>query len=131
MPTFPLLATLTLLFGLLPLVIRTTALLRPASILTSIFHFPLPTTPYERRLALGLMRVYGSRNVTIGLISVALWSYGQFAVMGWACLAGVIMTVTDGLVARAVVSGKEWTHWGFAPLGMGLGFGLLKTEGIL
>lgn len=83
------------------------AFLRPASGL-AVFRIPTPTEPYGRRVALGLMRVYGSRNMAIGLSVLAMWYYSQFKVMGLACLAGCIMTTTDGFVAREVVGGKEW-----------------------
>lgn len=86
---------------------RTNALLRPASGL-AVFQSPVPTEPYGRKLALGLMRMYGSRHTTFGLSALAMWYHSQFQVMGWACLAGCIMTITDGLVAKELVGGKEW-----------------------
>lgn len=130
MPVSNILSTGGLLYGLLPLTLGLNALIRPSSGL-AVFQIPPPKDPYGHKIALGLIRVYGARNTTLGLCVLAMWYYSRFEVMGWACLVSCLMIVTDGFVAREVIGRTEWNHWGFAPVGVALGLSLLRAEGVI
>lgn len=128
-PSTTMLNTLSLLLALLPTTLGLNALFRPASAL-AIFQFPAPSNAYAHTLALGLMRIYGARNASIGLSCLAMWYEKQWRVMGWTFLAGCLMTLTDGFVAREVLgsgTGAEWTHWVFTPVGALLGMYLVRA----
>lgn len=129
MPVHPYLATSGALYGLLPLTIGLNALLRPSSGL-AVFQIPPPREPYGHKVALGLIRIYGARNTTLGACVLAMWYYSDFRMMGWACLGSCLMALTDGFVARNIVGRTEWNHWGIVPLGLGLGLAFLRAEGV-
>lgn len=55
-----------------------------------------------------------------------MWYAGAYRAMGLAGLAGLLLAVTDGFVARRLVDEREgWKHWGAAPVGLGLNGALL------
>lgn len=57
----------------------------------------------------------------VGLTTLTMWYTGAYRAMGLAGLAGVLLAVVDGFVARRLVDGQEaWKHWGAAPIGLGL-----------
>lgn len=97
-----------------------------------ILSFPPPTALSDHTLALGLSRIFGARDLAVGITTFAIWWSGRKAngntknhLLGVAMLSGALMVVTDGFVSRSVIGKGEWTHWGFAPLNIGLGLGLL------
>lgn len=114
-----------LAFAILPLGLGINALLRPASAL-AIFQARAPTDPYARDLVFGLLRIYGARNAAIGLSTLAMWYHEQFKLIGWTFLAGCLIMITDGFVAKELVGGAEWTHWCFTPIGVALGTAFLR-----
>lgn len=100
------------------------AILRPASAL-SLLKFPAPRQPEGQKLAYSLMQIYGARNVAIGLTSLFIWASGDRRALGLAMFAGLPMAIVDGFVSKAQIGSGEWGHWGFAPVAIALGAGLL------
>jgi hypothetical protein len=111
--------------SILPICLGINAILRPASAL-AIFNFPEPPQPEGRKLARSLMQLYGARNLSMGLATVAVWSAGADPrSLGWMVLANVPVALMDGLVSRWQIGGGEWGHWFFVLVSFGLAGGLL------
>jgi hypothetical protein len=110
--------------GLVPAALGVNAILRPASAL-SLLSFPEPRDPEGRRLALSLMRIYGARNMAVGLSTLAAWAGGDRRALALTMLAQLPMAVVDGFVSRAQIGAREWDHWGFTVVGVVLAAGLL------
>ena len=90
-----------------------------------VLGFPTPGSSEDRKLVYGLARLFGARDLAIGVTTTALWYYGHRKSLGAAILSGAILTVTDGIVSGQVIGRGEWFHWSFVPLNLGLGLGLL------
>ena len=77
------------------------------------------------------MRLFGARDIAVGLTTLAIWYYGDgrgganHKVLGLAMLAGSLIVAVDGWVSRLVIGKGEWNHWGFVPLNIAIGVGLL------
>lgn len=113
-----------LTIGMVPGLLGLNALLRPNAVLEET-KFPASAEPAARKTPLGLLQIYGIRNVSVSYLLYLLWSTGDEKLFGMGMLAGVAMTFTDGLVFKAVTGGGEWNHW---PIGIvigGLSAGLL------
>ncbi|KAI0132715.1 hypothetical protein BJ170DRAFT_259307 [Xylariales sp. AK1849] len=110
--------------GLIPALLGINAILRPVSAL-SILRFSSPPQPEAQRLTRSLIQMYGARDLTIGLTTLAVWSTGDRRALGFIMLASIPLAVVDGLVSRWQVGGGEWAHWGVIPVGLVLGAGLL------
>ena len=92
--------------------------------------WPIPTNSKDRTLVYGIMRLFGIRDLSLGLTVLAIWYYGEgvrgYKTLGWGMLAGALLPLTDGFVSRSMVRGPEWTmHWPFVPVMAGVGAGLL------
>ncbi|GFZ50537.1 hypothetical protein JCM24511_08294 [Saitozyma sp. JCM 24511] len=108
----------------LPIALGINALIRPSSPL-ELLGWPIPTDPYGKKLALNLMRVYGGRNIALGL-SMAIPAYfGHRKALGWMVLGSSVVAIVDGFVSRDVIGGGEWGHWGILPITMALGAALV------
>lgn len=117
-------ANATAVLNILPTFSGLYGVLRPASAL-SLLGFPIPTEPREQRLSYSLLRMYGVRQATMGLASLALWWNGEHRLMGVFMLVNTPVAVVDGFVSRWQTGGGEWGHWGFIPVGLVLAAGLL------
>ena len=126
--SLPYLANTAAVISLLPTFIGFGALIRPQIGLT-IFSFPAPTSPNDQTLVLGLMRIFGARDLAVGLTTLAIWYYRQGIAgdkaLGCAMLAGGLLVATDGWVSKEVIGKDEWKHWWFLPLNIGIGVALL------
>ncbi|KAF4957455.1 hypothetical protein FGADI_3091 [Fusarium gaditjirri] len=78
--------------------------------------FPVPTEPLAKKFSLALMRIWGIRNITVGLLISLIWKTGDEILMAKALSATLAMPVTDGFVSRIIIGGGETQHWVFPPL---------------
>jgi hypothetical protein len=101
--------------GLVLLSFGLNATFRPQAHLQNL-EFPLHTEPTARKLDYALMRIWGIRNITVGLLIAAIWTRHDEGLMGWALCAALPMPVTDGFVSRLLIGGGELQHWVFPPL---------------
>lgn len=121
-------ANATAVLNILPVFSGLNAILRPASAL-SVLGFPTPPPePKGQKLSDSLVRMYGVRQATMGLASLALWWAGEHRLMGVFMLVNSPVAIVDGLVSRWLTGGGEWGHWGFIPVGLMLTAGLLGAE---
>lgn len=88
----------------------------------------MPPEPKGQKLTCSLVRIYGVRQASMGLASLALWWAGEHRLMGVFMLVNTPIAIVDGFVSRWQTGGGEWGHWGFIPVGLVLTVGLLRAE---
>jgi hypothetical protein len=72
-----------------------------------------------------LMRIWGIRNITVGLLLIAVWTRGDETLMGLGLAIAIGMPITDGFVSRMLIGGGEMQHWLFPPVLAVMAAGLL------
>ncbi|KAF5700445.1 integral membrane protein [Fusarium globosum] len=101
--------------GLMIVGLGLNATLRPNDHLQRL-EFPIPTEPLAKKFSLALMRIWGIRNITVGVLISIIWTTGDENLMAKALSAALAMPVTDGFVSRIIIGGGETQHWVFPPL---------------
>ncbi|CVL03080.1 hypothetical protein FPRO06_01803 [Fusarium proliferatum] len=101
--------------GLMIVGLGLNATLRPNDHLQRL-EFPIPTEPLAKKFSLALMRIWGIRNITVGVLISIIWTTGNENLMAKALSAALAMPVTDGFVSRIIIGGGETQHWVFPPL---------------
>jgi len=94
-------------FGLIPCALGINAILRPRTAL-DIFQFPLPTSPEAQKLTDNLLRIYGARDISMGLATLIAWYFDDRKVLGWLMISGCVVTTVDGWVSRMQIGKAEW-----------------------
>lgn len=79
----------------------------------------------QRKAFLALARIYGSRNVMLGLLVMAIRLSGDRRLMGWSMLLGCLEPLGDGLIQLSLTGAGVMKHWVFVPVTLGVGAGLL------
>lgn len=88
-------------------------------------HYPKSASDPSKKTIDALLLVYGIRDIFMGLsVVIAAW-YGHVKVLGWLLLMLSGVAGFDGLVCRWAGVGGEWNHWGYSPVGTGVGLILL------
>ncbi|PNP81457.1 hypothetical protein FNYG_05263 [Fusarium nygamai] len=101
--------------GLMLVGLGLNATLRPNDHLQRL-EFPIPTEPLAKKFSLALMRIWGIRNITVGVLISIIWTTGDEKLMAKALSAALAMPITDGFVSRIIIGGGETQHWVFPPL---------------
>ncbi|RGP63967.1 hypothetical protein FSPOR_8295 [Fusarium sporotrichioides] len=101
--------------GLMLVSLGLNATIRPVAHLRSL-EFPVPTEPQARKLSHALMRIWGIRNISVGLLVVLIWTTKDETLMGTALAIALGMPITDGFVSRLITGGGELQHWVFPPV---------------
>ncbi|KIL86480.1 hypothetical protein FAVG1_10310 [Fusarium avenaceum] len=96
---------------------------RPDAHLKSL-EFPVPTEPLAKKFSHALMRIWGIRNISFGLLMSAIWATGDENLMAKTLCISVAFPITDGFVSRAVIGGGEAQHWMFPPIVLIMSAGL-------
>ncbi|GKU07572.1 hypothetical protein FLAG1_10442 [Fusarium langsethiae] len=78
--------------------------------------FPIPKDPEARKFSHALMRIWGIRNISVGLLIALIWTSGDEILMAKALSISITLPVTDGFVSRIIIGGGETQHWVFPPL---------------
>jgi hypothetical protein len=78
--------------------------------------FPVPTEPEARKLSYALMRIWGIRNISVGLLVGIIWTTKDETLMGKALAITLGIPITDGFVSRFLIGGGEFQHWVFPPV---------------
>lgn len=124
-PRSQVLPNTALLFGLVPTFIGVATILYPRFGLLHVFEAKLPAAPQDQKLVDGLMRLFGARDMYLGLTTITAWYMGQRAVMGYLLFLGCGVVTVDGIVQKQQTGNGEWKHWSFVPVMAGLGAGLV------
>jgi hypothetical protein len=78
--------------------------------------FPVPTEPLAKKFSHALMRIWGIRNISVGLLISTIWATGDENLMAKALCISLALPITDGFVSRIVIGGGEAQHWMFPPI---------------
>jgi multidrug efflux pump subunit AcrB len=124
MPSPIIYARATFVVGLLPIALGINAVARPASAL-ALLQFPAPTDPAARKVTESVLQMYGARNITLGLSTLAVWYAGSHRTLGLVMLAGIPLALIDGFVSLNQIGSGQWGHWSACIVGGVLGLGLL------
>lgn len=123
--THPIIFNGSLGLGIMLISLGTNAILRPSNHLKSL-GFPMPSELQAKTYSHALMRVWGVRNISVGLIIALLWTTGDERLMGKGLCAALILPITDGFVSRLVIGGGELQHWAFPPVLVNMIAGLFE-----
>ncbi|KAG5660919.1 hypothetical protein KAF25_002562 [Fusarium avenaceum] len=88
---------------------------RPDATLKNL-EFPVPTEPLAKKFSHALMRIWGIRNISVGLLISAIWATGDENLMAKALCISMALPITDGFVSRAMIGGGEAHHWMVPPV---------------
>ncbi|KAK5937697.1 hypothetical protein PMZ80_009826 [Knufia obscura] len=128
----PYLPTCALAFGAFPTLVGLQLLLVDPLSGLSMLGYTVPTDPSSRQLSTSLMRFFGARDLTLGLVTLAVWRFGNRKTLGVTTGLGTGLAVMDGLINQVDVVGGGWKHWVFVPFGAMLSGGLLGVfDGLL
>ncbi|KAK8097040.1 hypothetical protein PG999_012984 [Apiospora kogelbergensis] len=117
-------------FGLVPLAFGLRSLSMPASVLTSTgLASGANASKPDHALPRGLLRMVGMRNIVVSLTLSLCWYRGQREIQGAIVLLMGLMPLVDGFAFKEAVGDREWEHWGFVPVLIGLGAGVLGWLG--
>ncbi|KAJ5239336.1 hypothetical protein N7468_003955 [Penicillium chermesinum] len=111
----PIIFNTSLGLGIMLISLGTNATLRPQAHLRSL-GFPVPSEPQAKTFSHALMRIWGVRNISVGLLVSLLWSTGDEKLLAKGLCAALTLPVTDGFVSRLVIGGGETQHWVFPPI---------------
>ncbi|CZS77209.1 unnamed protein product [Fusarium graminearum] len=67
--------------------------------------FPIPKDPEAKKFSRALMRIWGIRNISVGLLIALIWSTGDETLMAKALSLTIALPVTDGFVSRILIGG--------------------------
>lgn len=74
---------------------------------------------------LALTRIYGLRNILLGLLTITIRLSGDRKLMGWSMLIGALEPLGDGLIQYALNGVGVMRHLVFVPFSLGLSARLL------
>lgn len=58
--------------------------------------FTNPVSPSDQKTVDGIMRMFASTRMVVGLSTFAMWWYKDYRAMGWSMLAELLMSGVDG-----------------------------------
>lgn len=127
-PSPQLLTNTAFLFGLIPTALGVNAILRPRSAL-AILQFARPKDAQAGKLVDNLMRIYGSRDIVVGLPVLIAWYLGGKQMLGWIMVVQAVIPFVDAWATRLQNGNDEWNHLPVGFVGLGLGGGILGWFG--
>jgi hypothetical protein len=127
-PTSQVLPNTAAVIGLVPIALGVNAILRPRSGL-SILEFAAPKEPETQKLVDNLIRIYGARDVAIGVPILLSWHFGDRRLLGWLLITGAFTACVDAWATKLQNGKGEWNHLPFSVIGVGLGGGILGWFG--
>ena len=123
-PTSQALPNTAAIIGLVPLGLGINAIVRPRSAL-SLLEFSAPKEPESQKLVDNLMRIYGGRDVAIGVPILLAWYFEDRKILGWLLITGAFTATVDAWATKLQNGKGEWNHLPFAVIGVALGGGIL------
>ena len=88
-------------------------------------NFPALTKPTANRLNQALVRIWGIRNSSAGILLGFVWNQGDERLMAKALGAIALLPITDGFVSQSLIGAGMLKHWVFLPILGILSAGLL------
>lgn len=92
----------------------------------TVLGFSAPPQPESQKLSQSLLRMYGGRDIALGLMTLAVWARGDRRTLGYTMLASLPIALVDGFVSRDQIGSGEWGHWVFVGIGGALAAGCLE-----
>lgn len=126
--TSQLLPNTAAVIGLVPTALGINAILRPRAAL-GLLEFAAPKEPESQKLVDNLMRIYGGRDVAIGVPLLLAWYFEDRKILGWLLITGAFTASVDAWATRLQNGKGEWNHLPFAAIGVALGGGILGWFG--
>jgi hypothetical protein len=114
------------IISVLPICLGINGIFRPQSA-RAILGLPEPA-PADRKLVHGLVRLYGVRNLSMGMASAIMTYFGHTKALAWYMLGSSVVAFVDGFVAKEVTGTGEWPHWVFVVASVGLSRWLLASS---
>jgi len=111
-------------FGSFPALIGLQFLFAPLQGLSTI-GYQLPSDLNSQPLIISLLRFFGARDLTIGLLALAVWRSGDRRTLGLVAAIGAGLATMDGFINSVDIPGAGWKHWVFVPFGLVISGGLL------
>lgn len=127
-PDSQLLPNTAAVISLIPTTLGITAMLRPRHML-KLLHFPSPKDAEAQKVVDNLVRMFGGRDLALGLFVLAARYFGNREVLGWIMVAGSVAPAVDGWATRLQLGQREWDHWPFIVVNLALGGGMLGWFG--
>ncbi|EMC95908.1 hypothetical protein BAUCODRAFT_148763 [Baudoinia panamericana UAMH 10762] len=122
-PTSQILPNTAAVIGIFPSVMGVACLINPRFGF-SVFDQRPVSNPESQKLVDNLMRLFGARDVYLGLTNLIAWQLNDRVMLGYCTLLGTGVVIVDGLVQKWQTGEGEWRHWGFVPVTALLGAGL-------
>lgn len=107
----PVLSNVAAIVALLTTLFGAFAMLDPRTALKTGFSNEPPVTLEAQTLTDSLMRVFGARDMFLGLAVLGAWYNDDRKSLAWLCLLGTGVTMVDGLEQRKMGGGSPWSHW--------------------
>ncbi|KAF5023433.1 hypothetical protein F66182_4533 [Fusarium sp. NRRL 66182] len=111
----PLIFHASLGLGLMLVSLGLNAIVRPDAHLRNL-EFPVQSETQARGLSHALMRIWGVRNISVGLMIGLIWTTNDETLMAKGLCAALPLPIMDGFVSRMLIGGGEFQHWIFPPV---------------
>ncbi|KAM0241424.1 hypothetical protein ACHAP5_007621 [Fusarium lateritium] len=85
--------------GLILIGLGLNASFRPDAHLKNL-EFPVPTEPLAKKFSHALMRIWGIRNISVGLLISTIWATGDENLMAKALCISLALPITDGWIGE-------------------------------
>ncbi|WPH04801.1 Hypothetical protein R9X50_00769700 [Acrodontium crateriforme] len=90
-----------------------------------LFEFAPPPKPEDLKLATNMFLFWGSRDLYMGITTLAAWYFGDNKSLGWMYLAAAMVAGTDVVQSKRQLGKIVWKHGVAIPIAVGVGGGLL------
>jgi hypothetical protein len=90
-----------------------------------LFNFTPPPKQEDRKLATNLFLFWGSRDLYMGVTTLAAWCLGDHKSLGWMYLAAAAVALTDVVQSQRQLGKIVWKHGVAIPIAITIGGALL------
>ncbi|KAI5199815.1 hypothetical protein E4T42_07563 [Aureobasidium subglaciale] len=124
----PLLRNIGAGFGIFQLTLGLGGIFLPEAMIQQVWGFQLSAVPKQTQILIeAIMQLYGTRNVALGLMILAVRKFSDSRTLGWVLMAEILVATSDGFVQERVTGGGGWQHWMFVPMAVGICMPLLGS----
>ncbi|KAI5245441.1 hypothetical protein E4T43_03068 [Aureobasidium subglaciale] len=102
----PLLRNIGAGFGIFQLTLGLGGIFLPEAMIQQVWGFQLSAVPKQTQILIeAIMQLYGTRNVALGLMILAVRKFSDSRTMGWVLMAEILVATSDGFVQERVTGG--------------------------